>query len=88
LLAAAALMVAAAAATAQQPCNPVIDGTYCAEQPIRPRPVRQPPPPAYMPPIQSIGRDMFPDDKPGTLGAITFQGGPKCIGLLRRGVCN
>jgi hypothetical protein len=88
LTAAAVLIIAAAAAIAQQPCNPVIDGTYCAEQPIRPRPARPaPPPPAYMPPIQSIGRDMFPDDKPGTLGAITFQYGPQCIGLLRRGVC-
>jgi hypothetical protein len=68
-----------------QPCNPAIDGTYCASQPnsrldnslsasSRSNP--------------SIGSDFFSivrGNVPTTLGAITFQSnGTRCVGLLRR----
>ena len=72
-----------------QPCNPAIDGTYCASQPnsrldnslsasSRSNP--------------SIGSDFFSSvrgNDPATLGAITFQSnGTRCVGLLRRSSCN
>ena len=66
-----------------QPCNPLIDGTYCASQggPINPPP---------MPRIQSLSSDLGigGGDPPATLGAITFNGsGATCIGLFRRLSC-
>ncbi|NWG23461.1 MAG: hypothetical protein HXY30_03415 [Pseudorhodoplanes sp.] len=76
-------------ATAQQPCNPIVDGTYCATQMPQPRsPAARAT--SGLPPIESIGSDVFPNqDQPGTLGAITFQGyGTRCIGLLRQSRCN
>lgn len=70
-----------------QPCNPVIDGTYCAEANISSNSSRSR---VSISPIQSLGGDLFsPQDQPATLGAITFRGdGTQCIGLLRRGRCN
>jgi hypothetical protein len=68
-----------------QTCNPAIDGTYCAEQMGR-RPggtASQSNP--------SLGRDAFSlvrDNDPATFGAITFGGGTRCIGILRRSSCN
>jgi len=71
-----------------QPCNPVIDGTYCASQPIRPKSTSRPTS-IGMQPVQSIASDLsIGSDQPATFGAITFQGGgSRCIGLLRRGSC-
>jgi hypothetical protein len=71
-----------------QPCNPVIDGTYCASQM----------PKAAAPsanrgvsfnPIQNMGQDLLSDrrEDPVTFGAISFRGGENCIGLMRRGQC-
>ena len=75
------------AATA--PCNPVIDGTYCAEQPIRPREPRPNAPYHTVAPIQTIGNAISPNqDQPGTLAGITFgKTQSACMGLLRRGNC-
>jgi hypothetical protein len=71
-----------------QTCNPAIDGTYCATQPIRKPSVSTVPNSKFMP-IQSLARDISPgQDQPGTFGAITFRGSERCIGLLRRGACN
>src|SRR5262245_11136881 len=70
-----------------QPCNPVIDGTYCAEDAAGRSnlPARRP----QFAPIQNLGSDIISSpDNPGTFGAITFQGGIRCIGLLRRSECN
>lgn len=70
-----------------QPCNPAIDGTYCAEQmgkrPSGPATASRSNP--------SLGRDAFSivrDNDPATFGAITFGGGTRCIGILRRSSCN
>jgi hypothetical protein len=72
-----------------QPCNPAIDGTYCAlEPPRRDVPSR---PAVTMSPIQSLAGDLSLNqsrDQPATLGAISFQGGSRCVGLLRRAACN
>jgi hypothetical protein len=90
IAAAAAVLVAAphALAVAQQPCNPVIDGTYCATQM-----------PRQVPSTRRSGVTLSPIDdlgsaisgmptSPATLGGINFRGGTTCIGLLRRGACN
>jgi hypothetical protein len=70
-----------------QPCNPVIDGTYCAEQLPRQRVYTTSRPP--MKPIENIGSAISAgSDTPGTLGGIMYRGdGTNCIGLLRRGTC-
>jgi hypothetical protein len=73
-----------------QPCNPVIDGTYCAEEASRR--ANRATSPTGLPPIRNIADDFSPGqdpEQPATLGAITFRGnGTRCIGLLRRGACN
>jgi hypothetical protein len=74
-------------AAAQQPCNPVIDGTYCATQMPR-----SPAPSAssrvQMRPIEDIGSSIaISSNSPATLGSISFGRGTDCIGLLRRGAC-
>jgi len=71
-----------------QPCNPVIDGTYCAEEASR-RPSNAASPTRFAP-IRNIGDDFLTgQDQPATIGAITFRGnGTRCIGLLRRGACS
>jgi hypothetical protein len=84
---AAALLIVVGGSAMAQPCNPIIDGTYCATQ-MRPRPDGPAVPDTRFRPIESIGRDvMRGQDQPGTLGAISW-GGQQCIGLLRRGACN
>jgi hypothetical protein len=72
-----------------QPCNPVIDGTYCASQTIRSSPTSRPLS-VEMTQVQSIANDLsLGKDQPGTFGAVTFRGGgSRCVGLLRRGACN
>jgi hypothetical protein len=70
-----------------EPCNPVIDGTYCATQTIRRD--NAPSSGVRLSPIQGIARDIGPSTDPtGTLGAITFRGTETCIGLFRRGACS
>jgi len=70
-----------------QTCNPTIDGTYCAEQ------MSKKPGGAMTTskPNPSLGGDFFSivrENDPATFGAITFSGGSRCIGLLRRSNCN
>ena len=72
-----------------QPCNPAIDGTYCAE--MGRKPVVSTPPSRSSLAIEGLGSSLMPTpyDQPATLGAITFSGdGSRCIGLLRRVNCN
>lgn len=70
-----------------QTCNPAIDGTYCAEQMSK-----RPSGPAMTSRSNpSLGGDFFSivrENDPATFGAITFSGGSRCIGLLRRSNCN
>jgi hypothetical protein len=86
LIAAATTLLATAASA--QPCNPVIDGTFCAEAGTRS--TASPNPRPTFDTFQTMGNDLSsPGDLPiGTLGAITFRGnGTRCIGLLNRGTC-
>ena len=83
-----AVLMGAAVPAWAEPCNPVIDGTYCATQMTR-RSDRSTSSGGYFPPIQRIAPDIGPwTDQPATLGALTFRGGETCIGLFRRGACN
>ena len=84
------LLSMAALAEAQQPCNPVIDGTYCATQMPR-RPDLSAPAGGFRPGDSggsSISSSSY--GQPATLGGITFSGGdgPRCFGLLRGINCN
>jgi hypothetical protein len=89
LAVAAAMALIYQAAMAQQPCNPVIDGTHCATQPGRYSSSPSGRSTPNLKPIQSIASDIMPDaDRPATLGAINFRADSNCIGLFRRGACN
>ena len=73
---------------AQQPCDPLIDGTYCATQGGRLS--RQTTAPANMGSIQSLSSDLsLGQTSIATFGGISVSGNNTvCIGLLRRGSCN
>jgi len=62
----------------QPPCNPLINGTYCATAGMNP--------PGS---IQSLSSDLAGDgNPPATLGAINFSGsGLSCVGLFRQTSC-
>lgn len=75
-----------APATAAE-CNPVIDGTYCAEQ--MPRGGTRSMERSTLRPIQDIGSAMsLNQDSIATFGGISFGSGMTCMGLMRRGSCN
>ena len=78
-------VIPASPAVAQQPCNPVIDGTYCATNMTR----RVDTSPTRLDPLRNLGEDiLMGQDQPATIGGITFRGsGTRCMGLLRRGNC-
>lgn len=87
---AAILVVTFAASGHTQPCNPAIDGTYCASQPDPGLISGSGSNPLYDARV-GLGTDPTQPglyDTPATLGAITFGGGTSCIGLLRRARCN
>lgn len=73
-----------------EPCNPIVDGTYCATQ--MPKKVTSTASSSRMKPIHDMTR-LVPHSSvggsaPGTLVGISFQGGGSCFGLLRRSVCD
>ena len=81
--------LAAIPAAAQQPCNPVIDGTYCATQMRGGSGVGGAPSGGGGPQIQSLSNDLSIGSNPtATFGAITFSSSGACIGILRRGACS
>lgn len=83
-----ATVAACAECAAAEPCNPVIDGTYCASQQIRPRSSSNSPL-SNAQPFNSVANDLSLDkERPATIGAFVFQGGSRCVALLRRGTCN
>lgn len=74
--------------SATQPCDPLIDGTYCATQGGR-LSNGTAPSQARMGSIQSLSGDLsLGQDQPATFGGISFSGNSVCFGLLRRGNCN
>jgi hypothetical protein len=88
-IAAALLLLMAAPAHASEPCNPIVDGTYCATQMPKNR--------GYvassggMKPLEDYSR-LVPSPSvggsPGTLMGISVQGDRSCFGLLRRSACD
>jgi len=84
---AALLMWVTATAAGAEPCDRALYGNLCGTPNLQPKGQRAPPP--SLPPVQSIGNDQWVrQSQPATFGAITFQGGKQCIGLLRRASCN
>lgn len=88
-LATATLAVAGSARA--EPCNPIVDGTYCATQMPKYsssssgystglRPIDDQ---SSIVPSSSVG-----GSQPATLVGISFQGNGRCFGLLRRSVCD
>ena len=82
-------VAAAAGGAIAQTCNPAIDGTYCNEQ------MQRAPRPSTAPGVRTMtgirpaeAFSISADDRPATLGAITFNSdASRCIGLLRRSSC-
>ena len=77
------------AAATEEPCNPIIDGTYCATNMPRNRGyVRSS---SGMTPLEDYSR-LVPSaavgGTPGTLIGIGTQGKHTCFGLLRRSICD
>ncbi len=72
---------------ASPPCNPLIDGTYCASAAAGLLNATQSP--AGIAPMQSLSSDLaIGGNPPATLGAINFgSDGSTCIGLFRRMSC-
>jgi hypothetical protein len=73
----------------EEPCNPIIDGTYCATQMPKNR--------GYsgssdrLKPIEDISRLVPSASVGGSAGTpigISVQGNRSCFGLLRRSVCD
>jgi len=89
-LMAAASLVMTIPAEADQPCNPIVDGTYCATHMPKYsssngsstglRPIGDT---SQLVPTSSVG-----GNQPATLVGISFQGNGRCFGLLRRSVCD
>jgi hypothetical protein len=86
---AAAVLVTARASAAEEPCNPIVDGTYCA--------TNMPKKSGYV--SSSSGMTGLADysrlvpsaavgGTPGTLIGIGTQGNRTCFGLLRRSACD
>jgi hypothetical protein len=86
----AAVSLAISGSANAEPCNPIVDGTYCATQ--MPKNVNSTSTYDRMNPIQDTSR-LVPSssvggNQPATLVGISFQGNGRCVGLLRRSVCN
>src|SRR3954462_9917688 len=83
----AALLLALPVSATAEACNPVIDGTYCAEQ--MPRAGSSARSRGSMTPIQEIGRSIAPHPESiATFGSISIGRGGTSMGLLRRGTCD
>lgn len=74
--------------TDAEPCNPLIDGTYCATQ--GGRAFRGNSSSVNMSSIQSLSGDLsLGQDSPATFAGVSFSSGNNtCIGLFRRASCN
>jgi hypothetical protein len=87
--------LAAPEAMGQQPCNPAIDGTYCATAGIKKRPELPSTGSGSNAEFSAISSAGFFSavsgagfyEQPATLGAITFGSSGRCIGLVRRVNC-
>ena len=77
------------ATAAEEPCNPIIDGTYCATNMPKNRGYVRPS--GGMTPLEDYSR-LVPSaavgGTPGTLIGIGTQGKRTCFGLLRRSACD
>ena len=75
-------------ATAAEPCNPAIDGTYCATQ-MPARRYNETLKSVTITPSPSLGSDLsYSNDQPVTFGAIVIGSGRRCGALFLRERCN
>ena len=77
-------------AEADEPCNPIIDGTYCATQ--MPKVRSGSTSSNSLRPIEDRSTLMpssgISGNPPATLFGLSFQGSESCVGILRRSACN
>ncbi|MBX9711820.1 MAG: hypothetical protein K2X60_12370 [Xanthobacteraceae bacterium] len=74
---------------AEEPCNPIVDGTYCATQ--MPKKSASTSSSRGMNPIRPLGSEFgwsSSQDPPGTLGSISFRGSGTCFGSIIRSRCS
>ncbi|MDE2283883.1 MAG: hypothetical protein KGK33_04630 [Hyphomicrobiales bacterium] len=90
---ATALFVSAAVAqlpsgSGRQPCDPLIDGTYCATQ--GGRAFGNSASSSSLGSVQSLSGDLsLGQEQPATFAGVSFSSNNTvCIGLLRRSACN
>jgi hypothetical protein len=93
LTVAAMSMLAVTAVARAEACDSALYGRLCETQAPTlqkpaPTPQKKGRAPVAISPVESIGSNhMINQERPGTFGAITFQSGKQCIGLLRRSGC-
>ncbi len=89
LLVAAAVLATARASAAEEPCNPILDGTYCAtNMPKKTGYVRSPSGMTGLADYSRLVPSAAVGGTPGTLIGIGTQGNRTCFGLLRRSTCD
>jgi hypothetical protein len=79
----------AGAAAADEPCNPIIDGTYCAtNMPKNRGEVRSTRGMTQLEDYSRLVPSATVGGTPGTLIGIGTRGNRTCFGLLRRSACD
>ena len=76
-------------AMCDEPCNPILEGTYCATQMPKKRDTSGTS--DRLQPISDASRTVPSSSvsgPPATLFGVSFQGSSSCVGLLRRSACN
>jgi|JAHE01.1.fsa_nt_gi hypothetical protein len=84
------VLLAGTDAVSEEPCNPMLEGTYCATQMPKKRDTSSGTSDRLRPLSDMSG--MVPSSSvggpPATLFGLSFQGSSSCVGLLRRSACN
>jgi hypothetical protein len=79
----------AASSAADEPCNPIVDGTYCAtNMPKNRSQVRSSSGMKAMDDQSRLLPSGSVGSSPGTLMGFSSQGSRSCFGLLRRSSCD
>lgn len=76
-------------AMGDEPCNPILDGTYCATQ--MPKKRVDSSTGNRLQPLSDMSRTIPSSSvsgPPATLFGLSFQGSSSCVGLFRRSACD
>jgi hypothetical protein len=83
-------LVVSTGAVCEEPCNPILEGTYCATQMPKKRDTSSGTG-QRLQPLSDMSR-MVPSSSvsgpPATLFGLSFQGSSSCVGLFRRSTCD